>query len=139
MLTKLVILKIASLLVDFVFFWKILLFLGRARNRLLFLDLLQKLSTCYGIYHQWDNLVMLVTCWYEFSLSCPTPMYCDNKSVIWIAHNSVFMKWPSIVRLIVTLLIITFSITLLLWPLFLLLYTLQICLPSHTYFLIFGF
>ena len=24
------------------------------------------------------------------SLSCPIPMYCDNKSAIQIAHNSIF-------------------------------------------------
>ena len=39
-----------------------------------------------------DCLVTLVTCKYESTSisSHATPMYCDNKSAIQIAHNSVF-------------------------------------------------
>ena len=44
------------------YFWEILLFLGRARNILLFFFFHKSWVSCYGGYHQWDSLVKLVTC-----------------------------------------------------------------------------
>jgi hypothetical protein len=42
------------------------------------------------------------------SFSSATPVYCDNRSAIQIAHNDFFMNGPNILRLIVILFVISF-------------------------------
>ena len=93
---------------------------------------------CYDVYHQWDSfLVTLVTCWYGcFSFLSHSNVLWQQEYYLDCSQLGLFIKRPSILRLIVTSLIITFNITLLLYLLFLLPYKLQICLPSHARFLI---
>jgi hypothetical protein len=42
------------------------------------------------------------------TFSSASPVYCDNRSAIQIAHNDFFMNGPNILRLIVTLSVIIF-------------------------------
>jgi len=65
MLIMIVIPQIVSLLLASLFFWVILLFLGRARSNILFLIFNRSRISCYGIHYQRDCLVTLVTCRYE--------------------------------------------------------------------------
>jgi hypothetical protein len=68
----------------------ILLFLGRARNNLLFLNHPPKQNIVP--WHTTKEIVWLrwLLADMGISFSHPTPMYCDNQSSIQIAHNSVF-------------------------------------------------
>jgi len=70
----------------------ILLFLGRVRSNLLFLNLQLKqnimlTSTTKEIV--WLHWLLVDI---RVSLSHPTSMFCDNQSSVQIAHNSVFHK-----------------------------------------------
>ena len=69
----------------------ILLFLGRARNNLLFLNpqMKQNIVLWHLLPRRLFGLRWLLTDM-RVTLSHPTPMYCDNQSSIQIAHNSVF-------------------------------------------------
>jgi len=64
-------------------------FLVRLRNKMLYLDHPQKLSIAPRL------------CWLLVDMGVylinPTPLHFDNKSVIQIAHNSVFHK-PNILK-----------------------------------------
>ena len=119
----------------------ILLFVWRSSNSLSFLDLPQKLSIV--LWHLPPirySLVMLVT-WYiwvfPFLVSL---LYIVTTRVLFILYTSLpFMKGENILRLIVTLLVITFSMTFFLCLLFLFLYRLQTCLSSCTHFRGFSF
>jgi len=68
----------------------IFLFLGRARNNLLFLILQPKhnIMLWHLLQKRFFGYVGYLLIW-EF-LSHPTPMYCDNQSSIQIAYNSIF-------------------------------------------------
>ena len=122
------IIKIASPPLDFIYFGEVLLFLGRARNKLSFLNLPWKLNIMLSdIYHRWNSLVTVITCWYEcfFFLS----MYCGIKSVIQIVR--FFMKWQNVLKLIVTSFVVNFSITISLCFLFFFLQIADLITKSH--------
>jgi len=73
-------------------------------------------------------------------LKDPTPLHCDNKSVIHIAHNSIFRERTKHIETDCHfLLIIIFKLALYLYHLFLWLYRMQIYLLSHTLFYAFVF
>ena len=84
------ILMIGNRLLGGVFFLMIHLYHGRVRNKMLHLDYPQKLSiapwlwlpvrlfSCIGYLQMWVYL------------KDPTPLHCDNKSVIHIVRNSIF-------------------------------------------------
>ena len=96
------------------FFWRFSYFFEEQETNYCFLIFHKSWMSCHDVYHQWESLVMLVvdTSVYLF---CPTPMYCDTKSVIRIAFNMILS----------------------LCLLFLLPHKWRICLPSHTRFLVF--
>ncbi|GFZ00910.1 hypothetical protein Acr_14g0005450 [Actinidia rufa] len=78
-------------LLAFVFFWVILLSPGKAKsNRLLLAPLLR--LEYRAMAHATSEIVWLRWLLSDIGVnySSPTPLYCDNKSAIQIAHNSVF-------------------------------------------------
>ena len=65
------------------------------------------------------------------STSSATPLYCDNQSAIYIAHNDVLHKRTKTSRSIVILSVIILSMVLSSWSQSLLKINLQISSPSH--------
>ena len=133
-------------------FQVILLFLGKTRNNLLFLNLQSK-QNCAMTYItkeivqlHWLHAAMgeiVQLRWLHaamgVSLSHPALIYCDNQSSIQIAHNSVFHEQTKHIEIDCHLTRHYLKHAPLLCLLFLLLYRLQISLPSRILFLVFIF
>jgi len=113
-----------------VFFLVIHLYHGRVRNKMLHLDRTMNLTICKIIW----------LCWLLADMSVYAKDFSpNNKSIIRIVCNSVFMSKPTILKQIVILVVIIFNLALYLYHLFLRLYRLQINLSCHTPFYAFVF
>jgi hypothetical protein len=140
MLIMTVIPQIASLLLVFISFWVILLFLGRVRNNLLFLNLQPKLNIV--LWHLLPKRLFgyvgyLQICEFLFliSLLCIVTI----KILFKLLTTYFFMNELSTLRSIVILFVVISSMAQLLRPLFLLLCRLRISLPNRIFFLAFVF
>ena len=140
MLIGAVIPRIASLLLASVSFWVNLLFLGRARNKLLFLNLLPKQSIV--LWHllpkRLFGYVGYLQIW-VFLFLIPLLCIVTIRVLFRLLTTPFFMNEPSTSRSIVILLVTTSSMAPLLCLLFLLPCRLLTSLPSRILFHVFVF
>ena len=129
---------ITNILLVSVYFWVIILFLGRAKTNPLF-HYLQSRSEilCYGIYYQRDCLVTLVTFSYEYFFLIPPLCIVTTRVLFKLLTTQFLMNKPNTLRLISPLHIIISSMALSLYLLFLLCCNMQISLPNRILFSIF--
>ena len=126
-----VILQIANLLLVFVYFWMILSILGRERNKLLFLNLLQRQSI-----RPWHLLLSRLLGYVGYLLIWVSPLLIlflclvTTRVLFKLLTTQSFINGPNTQRLIIIPLVTIFSLELLVCLLFLHPCKLQIYLPN---------
>jgi len=140
MLIMIVIPHIITLLLVSISFWVTLLFLGKVRNKLLFLNLQPKQSIVlwHLLLKRFFSYIGYLQIW-EFSFLISLLCIVTTRILFRLLITRFFMNKLSTLRSIVVLLVIILNMTPLLCLLFFLLYKLQISLPNRILFSTFIF